>query len=104
MNSITELTTALKNGVRTGKFGWMEEAAIKHALQTLGNVGQRVELALSSYRCQYVRDTDDDGLDLVDVLTPQGTEDIIDGKREMELLAEHITMTIIDDDWAGIAP
>ena len=65
------------------------------------HIEQRVARALRSYRCQHTRDDDGDALDLVDVLTPPGAADIADGKRELELLAEHITMTVVDDVWAG---
>jgi len=65
------------------------------------HIEQRVARALTTYRCQYTRDADGDALDLVDVLTPPGGTDIADGRRELELLAEHITMTVVDDVWAG---
>ena len=46
---------------------------------------------LHSYRCQYTKDIDnDEGSCLVDVLTPQGDENISNGKKEMELLADFI--------------
>lgn len=65
------------------------------------HIEKRVANALDSYRCQYSKDIDGDAVDLVDMLTPMGADNISDGIREMELLAEHITMTIIGGDaWA----
>jgi hypothetical protein len=65
------------------------------------HIEQRVARALASYRCQHTRDADGDALDLVDMLTPPGAADIADGKSELGLLAEHITMTVVDEVWAG---
>lgn len=67
----------------------------------LEHIEHRVKKALRTYRCQYTRYADDSGYQLVDAVTPPGAADITDGKRELELLAEHIIMTIVDDVWAG---
>lgn len=48
--------------------------------------------ALKSYRCHYTVDHDGDALPLVDVLSPGET--IAEGEREMELLAEHLSLAI----------
>jgi hypothetical protein len=66
------------------------------------HIESRVDQALKSYRCQYTQDADGEPLDLVDVLTPPEDADISRGRQEMELLAEHIAMTIVDDLWAGV--
>ena len=65
------------------------------------HIEKRVVRALRTYRCQNTRDADGDALDLVDVLTPPDAADIAGGRRELELLAEHITMTVVDDVWGG---
>ncbi len=52
-----------------------------------------IEDALRSYRCLYWRDGEphrEEGLPLVDVLTPQGAESIAPGIEELKLLAEHL--------------
>lgn len=61
------------------------------------HIGQCVACALESYRCQHTQDGDGNALELMDVLTPLGAADITDGKHELELLAEHITMAIVDE-------
>jgi hypothetical protein len=51
--------------------------------------------ALFDYRCQYTRDGNDgDHLPLVDALSPGQT--IKEGRRELELLAEHIYLALVD--------
>jgi hypothetical protein len=53
--------------------------------------------ALQGYRCQYTRDEDGNGIDLVDLLSPF-TCDIKEGRLELELLADHIDTTLTDLD------
>ena len=48
--------------------------------------------ALKSYRCQYTLDQDGGGLDLVDALSPGDT--IAEGKLELELLADHLSLAV----------
>ncbi len=49
-----------------------------------------IKQALNTYRCQFSMDDNQDGMPLVDMLTP-GTEKTINvGKCEIEYLAEHI--------------
>ena len=61
------------------------------------DVRDLVAMALTSYRCQYTCDADGDALPLVDALTPPFAESIVDGKRELELLAEHISMNLEEE-------
>ena len=52
--------------------------------------------ALNHYRCQYTYDIDGGGLDLVDVLSPGDvTRDISTGKREIDLIADHVVCKIM---------
>jgi len=46
--------------------------------------------ALRKYRCQYMRDDEGNGIEIVDVMTPQWDPTILTGEKELELLAEHI--------------
>ncbi|MGE4340913.1 MAG: hypothetical protein AB7E55_33925 [Pigmentiphaga sp.] len=63
------------------------------------HIQRRIDTALKSYRCQWNSDDDGDALGLADVLTPPGECSIALGKKEMELLSEHIFMCIVDDVW-----
>lgn len=57
---------------------------------------QIIREALNDYRCQYTLcASDDSGSMLVDILTPDG-DDVDSGIREMDLLAEHIAVSIDD--------
>jgi len=59
---------------------------------------------LNSYRCQYTVDTVfENGMDLVDLLTPPGDKDITRGKQELELLADAIASALHDAKAARIA-
>lgn len=55
--------------------------------------------ALKSYRCQYTVDHDGDALPLVDALSPGET--IAEGERELELLAEHLSLVIDEANASG---
>ena len=55
--------------------------------------------ALKSYRCQYTVDHDGDALHLVDVLS--AGETIAEGQREIELLAEHLSLAIDESNAEG---
>jgi len=55
--------------------------------------------ALKSYRCQYTVDHDGDALHLVDVLS--AGETIAEGQREIELLAEHLSLAIDESNAAS---
>lgn len=56
--------------------------------------------ALKSYRCQYTVDHDGDSLPLVDALSPGET--IAEGERELELLAEHLSLAIDEANAAAV--
>jgi len=54
-----------------------------------------IERSLNQYRCQNLNyDDGAGGMVLVDVLTPDGDEDISRGTAELELLVEHIWMDL----------
>lgn len=56
--------------------------------------------ALFDYRCQYTMDGNDgDHQPLVDALSPGQT--IKEGRRELELLAEHIYLALVDANATG---
>ena len=57
--------------------------------------------ALLEYNCQYSKDYDNDSLPLVDVVTPAFEYTTNLGKKELELLAEHITK-YIEGNWIRI--
>jgi len=52
---------------------------------------------LKAYTCNYHRDENCNGLELVDVLCHHEDDTITRGKMEMELLAEHIAVNISND-------
>ena len=56
--------------------------------------------ALKSYKCQYTQDCDGNGLNLVDVLSPNSDYNysIKLGLEELELLADHIDVCIEENN------
>lgn len=45
---------------------------------------------LRDYRCQYTFDENQDGIELLDMITPPRDSEISRGLLELELLADHI--------------
>ena len=55
-------------------------------------IHKAMESALDSYRCEHTRELadPDNGLPLIDLLTPECDSDVARGREEMDSLAEHI--------------
>lgn len=51
-------------------------------------IGDCIQDALSSYRCKHTRDEDDDGFQLIDLLSP--LETVKEGQEELIYLTDHI--------------
>jgi hypothetical protein len=51
---------------------------------------EAIKKAVKEYRCQYTINDLDNGMPLVDMLTPPGDKDIVRGQLEVELLIDSI--------------
>ncbi|MDP3936834.1 MAG: hypothetical protein Q8R92_01715 [Deltaproteobacteria bacterium] len=55
----------------------------------------RIYTLLRTYRCQNTIDEDGNPLELVDVLTPEGSGSIAPGEEEIELLADALWTDVV---------
>ena len=62
----------------------------------LEEVVKAVETCLKSYTLQYTRDSNDNGISIVDALTPPEETVITTGLKEIELLTDYLNSTIED--------